>query len=164
MNQAIKLAEVENGDAREWLPEKTENNSRVFERWYLKYLDKHITSVYKKADTTNTTHYNVAFDDGTGFNAYAPSSVSDGTSARAYVFFCIDFKKCKAESFDGKDTFLFTLCSDGRFNASACNIAASKRSSLLAGCKNSDPHNRHSCTALIQQDGWEIKDDYPWRR
>ncbi len=164
MNQAIKLAEVENGDAVNWLPQKVESNSRIFENWYLMYLDKHITSTSKYRDTTNTTHYNVAFSDGTGFNAYSPSSAEDTTLARAYVFYCLDFKNCKAESFDGKDTFLFVLCANGKFAASSCAVHNKTREELLWGCKNSNAHLRHSCAALIQHDGWEIKKDYPWRK
>ena len=164
MNQSIKLAEVENGDAVNWLPQKVESNSRIFENWYLMYLDKHITSTSKFRDTTNTTHYNVAFSDGTGFNAYSPSSTDDVTSARAYVFYCLDFKNCEAESYDGKNTFLFTLCSDGKFVASSCKSSSQTRQELLWGCKNSKAHLRHSCAALIQHDGWEIKKDYPWRK
>lgn len=164
MNQSIKLAEVENGDAVNWLPQKAESNSRVFENWYLMYLDKNITSTSKYRDTTNSAYYNVAFSDGTGFIAYSPSSAADTTQARAYVFYCLDFKNCEAESYDGKNTFLFTLCSNGKFVASTCMSSTQTRQELLWGCKNADPHKRHSCTALIQHDGWEIKKDYPWRK
>ena len=164
VQQAIKLSEVENGDIVNWLPDVIDENSRVFENWYLKYLDKHITSTSKYRDTTNTTHYNVALSDGSGFNAYSPSSTVSSGEARAYFFYCLDFKNCKAESYNGKDTFLFTLCADGRFIASSYCTSLPSRETILQACKNANASKRQACTALIQYDGWVIKKDYPWRK
>lgn len=39
-----------------------------------------------------------------------------------------------------------------------------KRSELMNLCKNhTQTHNSGICSSLIEFDGWEIKDDYPYK-
>ena len=178
MNQAIKLAEVDYGEASMWVPQRGDDNGD-FGVWYNTYLDKNIKSLSKNY---YDLYYHVAFSDGSGFAAYIPKAPSDGTAmgpVRAYIFYCTDYKYCsmptyegtsgttfdERNSYDGKHTFLFSICSDGRFAASGCVSADDNyysRDVLLSGCADSDPHKRHLCTALIQHDGWKISKDYPW--
>ena len=176
MNQAIKLAEVDYGEASMWVPQLGDD-SGDFGVWYNTYLDKNIKSLSKNY---YDRYYHVAFSDGSGFAAYIPKANQTGIiSTRAYIFYCTDYKYCsmptyegtsgimfdEKNSYDGKHTFLFTICSDGSFAASACNLADNhyySRDVLLSGCADSDPHKRHLCTALIQHDGWKISKDYPW--
>ena len=172
MNQAIKLAEVDNGEASMWLPQQGDAFGD-FGQWYNTYLDKNIKSLSKNY---YSQYYHVAFADGSGFAAYIPPSDQEGANlVSAYIFYCLDYKYCAMDtyengtvfsenkSFDGIHTFLFGICKDGRFTASAhCSKNTYTREEFLNGCSNSDSHKRHMCTALIQYDGWKISKDYPW--
>ena len=163
MNQAIKLAEVDNGEPSMWMPQRENDSNADFGKWYNTYLDKHIKSLSKNY---YGYYYHVAFADGSGFAAYIPALSQLTGKASAYIFYCIDYKYCSINnSYDGKHTFLFAICSDGRFAASGCDITTDNyytRDVLLSGCASQEPHLRHYCTALIQYDGWQISKDYPW--
>lgn len=60
----------------------------------------------------------------------------------------------------------------GKLVTSIYSSRNKSREKLLESCKygNSDnpsvssKNRRHDCTRLIQMDGWEIKDDYPWKQ
>ena len=180
MNQAMRLAEVEYGDAASWVPQTQDDINGDFGEWYNTYLDKNIQSLSKE---TVEKYYHVSFSDGSGFAAYIPAtSVSSSGRVRAYIFYCTDFKYCSMDeslensggtsfetnSYDGINTFLFSICENGKFVASSSNMCDTNvlytREQLLNGCKNSDPVKRQLCTALIQHDGWKISKDYPWRK
>ena len=174
MNQAIKLAEVDNGELSMWLPQRGDAFGD-FGEWYNAYLDKNIKSLSKQY---YAQYYHVAFADGSGFAAYIPPTGQGYLdSIGAYIFYCIDYKYCsmdaldgnnapvysESNSYDGIHTFLFGICQNGKFTASAiCSSNIYPKEELLDGCSNSDPHSRHMCTALIQYDGWKISKDYPW--
>ena len=163
MSQAIRLSEAEYGEYPNWAPgEDVYNNSDKFEEWYNKYLDKQIESQYKKK--LSSGHYQVGLKDGSGFVSYAKEN---------YVFFmyCTEMKYCGIERYDGKVSFLFALDKTaktrGYFTTSG---EGSSRQILLEKCKYGNSDNpevsvmgkRHTCAALIQLDGWRIKNDYPW--
>ncbi len=170
MNQAIKLAEVDNGELSMWVPQRGDD-SGDFGEWYNTYLDKNIKFLSKNY---YSHYYHVAFADGSGFAAYIPStSLPNADSVSAYIFYCTDYKYCfmpgsngnfsEEDSYDGVHTFLFGICKNGKFTASAiCSGNIYSREELLSGCSNTDPHSRHMCAALIQHDGWKISKDYPW--
>ena len=167
MSQAIKLAEAENGEMKYWLPD-CYGQDQCFRDWYNKYLDKHIKSI--KKDDSNVNFYKVAFADGTGFNAYVPASLSSDFGNIIHIDYCINFKKCDYDKFDGQNSFLFSITTDGKFIASYAATQNYTRSKLLDLCAKGNSDNadvssvgrRHACTRLIQIDGWEIKPDYPW--
>ncbi len=175
MNQAIKFAEVENGDVELWVPQQSQDMCGDFGQWYNKYLAKHISSISKDYVGSGKRYYEVAFSDGSGFVAYIPQAQDSGATA-AYVFYCTDFKYCamretdtevgvnEAYSYDGIHTFLFAICNNGKFVASSICGYSFSRDVMLEGCANKNPHLRHLCTALIQYDGWKISKDYPWKR
>ncbi|MDR1327671.1 MAG: type II secretion system GspH family protein [Heliobacteriaceae bacterium] len=86
-------------------------------------------------------------------------SVEPSTSA-TYIVFCVEYKKCKSINetpmynfVDSKETFIF-------WNGIAPPKLSQNRTNMLNLCKTGDDE---SCTGLIMYDGWEIKDDYPWK-
>ena len=166
MSQAIKLAEAENGDIKYWPPQCSDDDSQCFRDWYNKYLDKHIKSIEK--DDSDSLWYKVAFADGTGFMAYTTPTTL--TNHYAHFIFCIKFKQCKKEVYDGQNSFLFSIDNNGKFIASLEEFQNSTRDELLESCSLgnrdhpdvSSAGKRHACARLIQIDGWEIKPDYPW--
>ena len=63
-----------------------------------------------------------------------------------------------AVSFEKGKSFKFKAGGADTFNATT-------REQLMRSCINaeSSPHSNAACAALIQYDGWQIKDDYPYK-
>ena len=82
------------------------------------------------------------------------------------VYFYIDLNGDQKPNISGKDIFTFKFLSE----TNKVNLAGvgQSRSTLLSsssrtGCnKNAGDYSGDFCGAVIQYDGWEIKDDYPW--
>ena len=168
MSQAIKLEESRIGDIENWLPS---NENDKFEKWFNEHLADQIAVIYKnKINKINSSSYKVGLKDGSGFIAY-----SNYAANRIHINYCTDLKYCNdMDKYDGRTTFLFSICPKEGFVTSLCNdtIRDKTRQGILESCKygNQDnlgvstPDKRHNCTRLIQMDGWEIKDDYPWKQ
>ena len=142
-------------------------NGADTEKWYNDTIGKYIQSI-SKGVTKDNKGISVAFNDGSGFDAYIQYTT------QINIFFCTDYKYCRhygEGNFDGKHGFLFTI-NQGKFYASLPGHQNSTREQLLNGCKYGNTDNssvsskdrRHACARLIQFDGWEIKDDYPWNQ
>lgn len=132
-----------------------------FRTWYDNNLGKYLNSISKSVKTSyvdtsdrDESRYTIALNDGSGFCGYIVSE------KKIYIFYCTEFKYCAPESYDGKKTFLFNI-ENGRFYSGSANYLQT-RAQILDKCKNSKKGHCHQCAKLIQQDGWEIKDDYPW--
>jgi prepilin-type N-terminal cleavage/methylation domain-containing protein len=95
--------------------------------------------------------------------------LSDGTGiylrdygGMDWLVFCIDYKKCNMSIFDGwtapwevadgKNSFILT--------PSSVPYAGTDRDTILN--QYCTAAKKVGCAGLIQNDGWEIKDDYPW--
>lgn len=136
----------------------SDKSGAALANWYNTSIGKYIQTVKKEQDGS---YLDVAFNDGSGFNAYIAAADT------VYFFYCTEYKYCAPESFDGKRTFVFML-SNGQFGP--YGMGNNNREEVLNACKygNTDDPNvsskgrRHYCARLIQIDGWEIKDDYPW--
>lgn len=163
MQQAIRLEENNSGDLNYWLPAGED-----FETWFNQHLADKIPAIYREQINDSIHSYKVGLKDGSGFIAYT-------LLQRIHFSYCTELKHCTLmNKFDGKNTFLFSLCLNEGFVTSQCtvNIKDTSREGLLRACTygntdNSDvsiPDKRHDCARLIQYDGWEIKDDYPWKQ
>lgn len=166
MTQAIQTEEARNDSLEYWMPD-CEGQSDCFEKWYNEHLDKHIKSALKRAKSTPRGDYEVEFADGSGFNAYVSNN------STIYFFYCTEFSYCGPEKFDGTKTFLFSICKVNdkfKFVTSTCGFQSCTRDQLMNSCLKGNSDNadiysqgrRHACTRLIEYDGWEMKDDYPW--
>ena len=157
MSQAVLRWQTEEGISPESFsfPQEAVRNKEETTKWYNENLKPYIN---QETDTSGDIYTSVKFNDGSGFVAYiAYPNVM-------HFFYCTQIKYCAQESYDGRRTFLFSLI-NGRFYPSV-NESVSNRAELLDKCKHpftNSYHRRHSCTQLIQYDGWQIKDDYPWR-
>ena len=169
MSQAVLRWQQDEGTIPEDIkfPADAIKNGEKTKEWFASSIGKYMTTVSQK---TNGQNFSVALNDGSGFDSYV------GSTSQLNIFFCTDYKYCsKAKSregnFDGKHGFLFTIC-NGKFYASLPGHQYSTREQLLRSCKygNTDNPNvsskgrRHACARLIQMDGWEIRDDYPWEQ
>ena len=159
MSQAVTKWENDNG----YLPEDVntgfgalDHNANMFMQWWIQNLGKEVKTVssYKNG---NDVCYGLA--DGSGF------CVIVNRTAMHFVF-CPEAKGCsdKYEEIntvvDGKNSFLFSI-EGGKFITSYKGFHSYTRDELLEACKTS--LYKHACTRLIEVDGWQIKDDYPWR-
>lgn len=70
------------------------------------------------------------------------------------VVFKIDVNGIKGPNKLGEDIFLSQLKSNGKYQMLCWS---NSRERVLKGCKS----DGQCCGALIQQDGWQIKNDYP---
>lgn len=111
-----------------------------------------------------------------GYSGYAGSGIGSSDKDTSYlgaISFIIDVNGPKLPNRLGKDIFICTfpllgnasLFFDQRFEfhyvGSTFNgyrILTESRDELFENCKSGGEY----CGALIQYDGWQIKDDYPW--
>ncbi|PWL77029.1 hypothetical protein DBY21_05815 [Candidatus Gastranaerophilales bacterium] len=171
MEQTIMQEEVLNEDIKYWLPDDDR-----YKDWFNEHLAKHLQIIhteYLKNGNNSFYYIKVALEDGSGFITYRPNTISQSDTAnRVFFFYCTEFKYCGIEKYDGRTSFLFSICGDGTFVPSLCSYKKLKREVLLDRCAKGNHDNpnesskdrRHACARLIQHDGWEIKPDYPWRQ
>ncbi len=166
MSQAVLRWQQEEGISPEdaFFQEDSIKNGLELEKWYDNSIGKYIQTISKSSSVNS---FSIAFNDGSGFNAYV------GDINTLNIFFCIEYKYCNQKyaegNFDGRHGFLFQIYR-GQFYTSLHSQHDFTREQLLKSCKYGNTDNsdisskgrRHACTRLIQIDGWEIKDDYPW--
>ncbi len=163
MTQATRQWQSENGIySGDFTFDKVYSDGEELKDWWESNIGKYIISMENGIDGY---HMYSIFNDGTGFYAYTKSQDT------LYFFYCIKFKDCGIEKYDGRNSFLFTLA-NGDFVTSMPSYHSSiyTREKLLERCKYGNHDNsqvsssgkRHACTRLIEIDGWQIKDDYPW--
>ncbi len=174
MNQAINMAVAENGDVTSWAIDcgisgtATCTTDEALD-WFMKYIGKNLKIV--KTEKTQT-------DVGDGFMLY----LNDGTilvtnNALIDWFLYLDAKAYK-NPIPTRNRFAFRLnpiLTNGQdadknkysvkssFEPYAWNWDGTRdglfHSTNEYGCGESESQY---CAKLIQQDGWQIKEDYPW--
>ena len=100
------------------------------------------------------------------YNNYPKIHLADGSTFimrtdsvnTIFVFYCTN-SSCPVESFDGKTSFLFTIYKGKILTSYTTDLLS--RATCLNDCRKNSVQ-RHHCSRLIQLDGWQIKDDYPW--
>ncbi len=133
-------------------------NGNQSKNWFNSSIGKYINQSSINNISNADSYFDSKFNDGSGFVAYVASNDV------MHFFYCVEYKYCSLESYDGRHTFLFSLV-NGKFIPSTNSHILKSRSKLLEECKNPPNGNkstRHACTRLIQVDGWNISKDYPW--
>ena len=167
INQAVRMSIAENDDLVFNSPEDVVDKGPYLKEWFDENLMKYIKGDYDGGVIRNR-YYKIIFHDGTGFVAYIPDAGSN-----IYFFYCLEAKdkSCKPESFDGKNTFLYTYepsqkaVLPGSYYVTDVNklkYGFGQDKSYAGGCYQTNRTDRHMCTQLIKQNGWKIPDDYPW--
>ncbi|MBR1754775.1 type II secretion system protein, partial [bacterium] len=170
MSNAIKLSEVENGSVDKWEKEDedisyNENSERDFtentnrsERFFLKYLAPYLK--YTKTHISSDGHMFVV-------------DFADGSTVSMHNGGCLDMNfdanGNKLPNEPGKDIYRFTLCFNEQHRTWFCGKRISfcpmtdnpngTRSKLLSRCNAIGGY----CAKLLEYDGWEFKDDYPYK-
>ncbi|MDR1327105.1 MAG: type II secretion system GspH family protein [Heliobacteriaceae bacterium] len=132
----------------------------------LQFFNTNYTPYMKtiKVETT-AKGVNAAFPDGSGMfirKSIATPPDIDDYCASTHVIFCVHYKTCKDPYFDTINNA--SSASDGR-NSFVFQVNGStpwqdfSREQLLEDCRTS----KYYCSKLLQHDGWEIKDDYPFK-
>ena len=166
MNQAIKLSEVDNGDAKYW--PMTLRPIEFYNKYYKNYLK--VTGIEELGESEDDGIL-IYFADGSVLKSYR--------QGRDYNFF-IDYKKYKQNKTTlllGKDVFSFRfapndLSSKNKYHQNRgfesykydWNGTEEDLYNGWIGCnKNISYNGRQSdfCTALIQYHNWKIPDNYP---
>ena len=167
INQAVRMSIAENDDLVFTPPEDGVDKAKYLKEWFDENLMKYIKGDYDGGLILDR-YYKIIFHDGTGFVAYIPNNGSN-----IYFFYCLEAKdkSCRLESFDGKNTFLFTYAPSqkavlpGVYNVTDVNklkYGFGQDKGGTGGCYQTTRTDRHTCSQLIKQNGWKIPDDYPW--
>ena len=173
--QAIKLAEIRNGDFGYW-DFSIVNDYSISEKFIDKYL-----SPYLKLQKCSA-NYNIikqkcgSVVSSVGAHYLLPSGslvsfrVMQNSQKIATI---IDINGPQKPNIMGTDTFYFII-EDGKILPYGWHDGITRESilnSLYSGCHPYTVHKstgidtlRHGCTALLMIDNWEFKDDYPFKR
>jgi prepilin-type N-terminal cleavage/methylation domain-containing protein len=147
-NQALKLSEIDNGEISTWkfgtLYNKASNV--IFYETYLKDYFKVI-----KQDTYYEMKMPIH-----GVRLFLADGSAVLIDNNWVNFYPVANKTAKM----GKDVFSFNITANGLLPEGH----GLSRGGLLLNCKEGTPNISAGswCSALIMNDGWKIKDDYPW--
>ncbi|MDR1327493.1 MAG: type II secretion system GspH family protein [Heliobacteriaceae bacterium] len=176
--ESVKLAVADHGEISDWEGLEgytlagTEAVAAKYFEPYIKGLEYCNTGFDKKCGGALTGIFgrNYKMPDGTqiSFNmdAYTPDLIGE------VLYYSVDINGPKPPNKQGNDVFSFTALMDGRVVPGPF-IENATRKELMEGIQvyygtvacSSDKtlqYGRYMCTQLIMQDGWQIKDDYPW--
>ena len=160
INQAIELSEVENGPKEKW---DTLQWNQSSEEWYAKYLAPYLKTTKVEFSDTNNMTFKVYFPDGSSFihsaggAAFYPRQQNAGAGSikAGRDYFNFDFHpESTSVYYRNKGFEAFTNNWDG--------TEAMLRNDSTWGC-NASNDNKVYCTKLIQENGWKIPDDYPFK-
>ena len=179
MQNALNMATVDYGSASSWDYPSKQNNADQIDDFVNKYLFPYLSGI-RRCDAGERACREILktlypsgrdimpvyiFSDGGCFGMLiGGASTSSAMMHITYDYNCL----AKPNEYD-KDIFGFVLVVKQRQSpvfkpgtAGTWNLKT--REALLNLCKNhlSSPHYKGGCSALIQYDGWEIKEDYPW--
>lgn len=166
LNQAIQLSENYNGPVEEWNLYDEQNN--FFDKYILPYMN----TVNKKAVFSPSKAYAFKTIDGNNCRGGNLRIASNGvgfipfvSAGSGYAWIIIDINGLKGQNRFGRDVFATLLTKEklvmGWGNTNRNNIINASN----YGCKkglSTAYYAGFNCGALIMQDGWQIKDDYPW--
>lgn len=171
INQAIKLSEIENGDLKYWEYPSEDNSVEATKIFYDKYLAKYLkavkigeVSVEGVDNEGNPAGYTdnfltVYLSDGSVFNmrgtrgidiVFFPEAKNIKYGVTHRTGFTFNFNKIDSvgvKSYVEPYTFQWDGTREGLKNH------------VRYGCNK---NHVNFCAKLIQYDGWQIKEDYPW--
>lgn len=167
MSQAVKMSEVENGPAYYWSKEprkENEDGSITNLTGTYAFYDAYLSKYLKVIAKPENNRVNI--------------TLSDGSTISMNIGYCLDivydYNGKSGANAMGVDKFDFLLCTEEGYNAGLsrskqnafdayfrwdCVKNKCSREKLLDNCRQ----NGAFCSALLMNDGWEIKDDYPYK-
>lgn len=158
MQQAAKMREndIINGSLIEMSPTEVKKfNSDDMEKFYNIYF-----APYVKTNSTLKVNRGLAVQLANGSGVFFIRDLlgTASVTSNMYLTFCTEYKYCTNiedhKAVDGRHTF--SLWAGGTVPREY-KYSAWTRETLLENARK----NKYYCSALIEYDGWEIKDDYP---
>ena len=165
MNQALKMSEIDNAEFANWDASELKGwDGETLYTWYNKYFAPYFTS---KEIEKLPNGILVKLTDGSEFVMYN----SDNYIKNLHIVYCINHKACKefidiyganliGRVLDGKTTFFFAPRQQGIITYHSGYNREELMNGGTSGCAKSQ---KLHCAALIEADGWQIKEDYPVR-
>lgn len=158
MAQAFQTAKLEYGDWENWDNNNFGESSsdKGDGKQQLLWLEKYLFPNIKHIDAYSKGKYAVvALPNGSGFSTY-----------NSLYFFCVKYSDCKKvmEDYDTRSRFIFQFSSVNGFEPYNCGWKGTREELFTTNsCRHSCSKTGSGlCAKLIQYDGWEISDDYPW--
>ncbi|MBP3924671.1 type II secretion system protein [bacterium] len=183
MAQAKLLSEVQNGEMEYWEFPYTFSKTDIrpfFDKYFRPYMD--VINECESAKSCSSLYSNTrpvyTLKDGMQF-MFSPNPQTDTlNSGRKYIHTGVDINGNKGPNREGRDIFYVNIYPKegavmlGQFS----NGKNPNREELKTGISANSGHDTSCCShtcatpsfkylncgALIQFDGWQIKDDYPW--
>lgn len=182
LSQAAQMSVVQNGDMKNW------DYSLTGEEFFNTYLSNFIKMgsqnvedakkagvVYIRASGEEEVTFTNLYDSGKIFTLASGSQIimdtlSSLTTTRQTVL--VDLNGFKKPNRIGVDVFALTVTPDGvqtfKWDDSESLSVKRDREALHNGpSREGYQCNKNSrgmwCAAMIEKDGWEIKNDYPWK-
>jgi len=169
MSQSIKMSEAVNSDFATWNTDFDNLSPESLYDWYKKYL----SNFFRGEDIVKTNDgIIVTMADGSAFGMYKQGNLM-------FIYF-VDYEAAQKfinnsgnnlydVGLDGKNNFLFEI-SDSVFQTyynKDVNGPATREILMNGGAEWTARYGcaksyKAYCTKLIEYDGWQIKDDYPW--
>lgn len=172
LSQALQRSEVDNGEYEYWEEPIAMGSAAYYKKYWHPYFKiMKICNNYKDCqykgerpwftikgtpETLLFSHvqYRVPFLTSDG--ALISISIASGESSIRYNGIIVDLNGPKAPNAFGIDTFLFVMVPKRGIVPDGYELTPTQ---VNTRCHS----NGFSCAAKIMQNGWEIKDDYPWR-
>ena len=173
LQNATKLSVIENGSTSEW--DLSLNEKDFAEKYYAPYLklstkskEEWVTYKTVKADKQHITKY--------FYLVLADGMLLTIRKWNESIMLIIDINGEKGPNKTGRDLFSFTICLKTKPDrvityTQYCDRSLEYRA-MASGVGTSGQCNAQAtggiigpgsyCSRLIELDGWEIKDDYPW--
>ena len=181
INQAVKMAELDYGDKKDWYNDYAEpmydkygkevQGKTPKEKWFNKYLRPYLKIL--KVESSEMT-LDIYFPDGGMFRldpnyptdyAYYPTLPQGCREARGYCVFSFNFKpddKTNPHLYNKGVEPYYWLDASLKWEDMADEVRTIK--DYCYGIQNAPgTDSRMYCTAVIQQNGWKIPDDYPYK-
>ena len=182
VQQAIKMSEIDNGEIQFWDTNLSGKNffNKYFKN-YFQYINQYSSAeLWDLAPRENldgstysgTTYskghsnsFHIILADGTLVTLNLSGSDDNG------IWVGIDTNGISKPNRIGKDTFLFFFSTEhglqplgGDGTPSTWTYENYNRNNIIGShwCACNKNKNGYWCAALIMNDGWEIKKDYPW--
>ena len=167
LSQAVKLSEIDNGPVSTWNFDFDEDKyiagKRIAETYFLPYL--RVAKTYEVGKPVEIVRLNGDSEDYLSTDSFA-FTLNNGimfyiNPQGTWLPIIVDLNADEKPNIFSKDVFVFYLFKSGLTLAGVKNW---NREQLLANCspEASDREGNYYCGMLIKNDGWQIKDDYPW--
>lgn len=184
MHEIVRLSEKDNGEVWEWTFEDDNydhafNESDFFKKYFEPYIKKVGNYGEKSVNGLRYPMYNldggslsvaqswVVLPDGSSFGIFNNSSIDgEKPGGGSYMWILIDINGKNKPNILGKDVFMAELVRNKRLIMWGGTVRKELINDKygIYSCKkgSGQQYSGGYCGALIQADGWEIKDDYPW--